>query len=216
MLRKIIAIAAISTLSFAVFGDDLTNINQEVLSNNAAKIESGQVFTETVQLIPKEEKTRILRERIEFLKEDRKKWDKYHQEMLQVKAELEKELENNNMMIEDLVKRAEELKNKMEKSASEMTDNSSEIAIGQNLLESNSEVVEFNLSNGKKIKLIKYTVFPGDSLSKILTRTFSTSEEAKYSKLEERMKIVISMNKNLNNKNILYVGQIIYIPFFKN
>lgn len=216
MLKRLIAIAVLSTLSLSGFADDLNGINQEVLNTNESKIDNGQVFTETVQLIPKEEKERILRERIEFLKKDREKWYNYQQELLQVKADLEKRLEENNLMIDDLMEKTENIKKKMEESESNITENSNDIAIGQVLLEKDSEVVEFNLSNGKKIKLIKYTVFPGDSLSTILTRTFKKSEEVKYSKLEERMKIVISMNKNLKNKNIINVGQVIYIPFFKN
>lgn len=216
MLKRLIAIAVLSTLSLSGFADDLNGINQEVLNTNESKIDNGQVFTETVQLIPKEEKERILRERIEFLKKDREKWYNYQQELLQVKADLEKRLEENNLMIDDLMEKTENIKKKMEESESNITENSNDIAIGQVLLEKDSEVVEFKLSNGKKIKLIKYTVFPGDSLSTILTRTFKKSEEVKYSKLEERMKIVISMNKNLKNKNIIHVGQVIYIPFFKN
>lgn len=216
MLKRLIAIAVLSTLSLSGFADDLNGINQEVLNTNESKIDNGQVFTETVQLIPKEEKERILRERIEFLKKDREKWYNYQQELLQVKADLEKRLEENNLMIDDLMEKTENIKKKMEESESNITENSNDIAIGQVLLEKDSEVVEFKLSNGKKIKLIKYTVFPGDSLSTILTRTFKKSEEVKYSKLEERMKIVISMNKNLKNKNIINVGQVIYIPFFKN
>lgn len=216
MLKRLIAIAVLSTLSLSGFADDLNGLNQEVLNTNESKIDNGQVFTETVQLIPKEEKERILRERIEFLKKDREKWYNYQQELLQVKADLEKRLEENNLMIDDLMEKTENIKKKMEESESNITENSNDIAIGQVLLEKDSEVVEFKLSNGKKIKLIKYTVFPGDSLSTILTRTFKKSEEVKYSKLEERMKIVISMNKNLKNKNIINVGQVIYIPFFKN
>jgi len=216
MLKRLIAIAVLSTLSLSGFADDLNGLNQEVLNTNESKIDNGQVFTETVQLIPKEEKERILRERIEFLKKDREKWYNYQQELLQVKADLEKRLEENNLMIDDLMEKTENIKKKMEESESNITENSNDIAIGQVLLEKDSEVVEFKLSNGKKIKLIKYTVFPGDSLSTILTRTFKKSEEVKYSKLEERMQIVISMNKNLKNKNIINVGQVIYIPFFKN
>lgn len=197
-----------------------TNVLNTLHGNN--KIETNENNKEaTVILIPHEEKVKLLRDKIEFLKQDIAKWKEREQELLKIKAEFESKINNNNKNIEqwekdiiDMTKKIKEQEADLEKETNSINKENEEINIGQNLLSQDSEIISIPLSNGKKIKLIKYIVFPGDSLSKILMRTYDKNTQSSTN-LKERIDTVIKLNKNIKDANSIKVGDTIYIPFFK-
>ncbi len=201
-----------------------TDINTNVLNalHGDNKIESNEQNKETtVILIPHEEKVKLLKDKIEFLRQDIAKWKEREKELLQVKAEFESKINNNNKNIEqwqkDIIDMTQKIKAQeaiLEKETDSINKENEEINIGQNLLLNDSEIISFPLANGKKIKLIKYIVFPGDSLSKIIMRTYDKNSQS-TTNLKERIDTVIKLNKNIKDANSIQVGDTIYIPFFK-
>lgn len=214
MKKQIISLFLTSLVSFSAIAAE--NLDLGVL--NSEKIDNPNGFTEVVQLIPQEEKKRVIQEKIEFLKKDIAKWKAYQAELIQMKTEYENAYKLNEDKIKQYNKDIEDIKLKMEQSEKDISESSNDIDIGVKILADTSikdEIVEFNLPNGKKIKLIKHTVFPGESLSKIIGKTFPEGIVPKYSDISFRMETVIKLNKDLKNKDQIVSGQIIYIPFFK-
>lgn len=132
--------------------------------------------------------------------------------------EQKKEITDNKKQLVDTSKKIDTLTTAIVKSTDSITEQSKEIDIGTKMLADSSikdEIVEFNLRNGKKIKLIKHTVFPGESLSGIVKKTFETNYTPKYTEIEFRMNTIRKLNKDLVNQDQIKAGQVIYIPFFK-
>lgn len=132
--------------------------------------------------------------------------------------EQKKEIAVSKEQLANTSKKIDTLTTKIVKSTDEITSKSEEIDIGTKLLADDSikdEIVEFNLKNGKKIKLMKHTVFPGESLSGIVNKTFPVNYTAKYTEIEFRINTIKKLNKDLVNQDQIKAGQVIYIPFFK-
>jgi hypothetical protein len=206
--------------TYANENDINTNVLNALHGND--KIETKEENKEaTVILIPHEEKVKLLRDKIEFLKQDIAKWKEREKELLQIKAEFETKINNNNKNIEqwqkdiiDMTQKIKEQEADLVKETESINKENEEINIGQNLLIKDSEIISVPLANGKKIKLIKYIVFPGDSLSKIIMRTYDKNSQSTTS-VKERIDTVIKLNKNIKDANSIKVGDTIYIPFFK-
>ena len=186
----------------------LTNSDVEVVNKNDKNIQT------TIQLIPKSEKEKILKDKIEFLKKDIAKWRAKEAELQNIKKEFENKLNTNDENIKRWEQDVKEISEQLKTSGEDITKDTEELSVGQSLLQKDSDIISINLANGKKIRLIKYVVFPGDSLSKILMRTFNEGEKSS-SNLQHRINTVIKLNKNIKNANSLKVGDVIYIPFFK-
>jgi len=217
---KCIFLLFIISNTYANEKDINTNVLNALHGND--KIETKEENKEaTVVLIPHEEKVKLLRDKIEFLKQDIAKWKEREKEILQIKAEFANKINNNNKNIEqwqkdiiDMTKKIKEQEADLVKETESINKENEEINIGQNLLIKDSEIISVPLANGKKIKLIKYIVFPGDSLSKIIMRTYDKNSQSTTS-IKERIDTVIKLNKNIKDANSIKVGDTIYIPFFK-
>jgi hypothetical protein len=186
----------------------LKNYNVEVLNKNDVNMET------TIQLIPKSEKEKILKDKIEFLTKDIAQWRVKELELQNVKKDFESKLNNNEENIKIWEQDVKEITEQLKVSVETISKETEEISVGQNLLLKDSEVISVNLADGKKIRLIKYIVFPGDSLSKILVRTFKEGDKIKEN-LQNRIDTVIKLNKGIKEANSIKVGETIYIPFFK-
>ncbi len=215
MIKIIISILISSLFCFSVMADE--NLDLNVLSSD--KIDKTSDFKTDIQLIPKEEKEKMLKDKIEFLKKDIEKWKTYQNKLLKVKSEFEITYKNNEDKMKEYESVINDIKDKMDASEKDINKTSIEIDKGSEILNGDKiedKIVEFNLPNGKKIKLIQHTVFPGETLSMIISKTFPEGYEKTYNEIEFRMKTVIQLNKNLKNKDQISSGQVIYIPFFKN
>lgn len=186
----------------------LKNSDVEVVNKNDKNIQT------TIQLIPKSEKEKILKDKIEFLKKDIAKWRAKEAELQNIKKEFENKLNTNDENIKRWEQDVKEISEQLKTSGDDITKETEELSVGQDLLQKDSDIISINLANGKKIRLIKYVVFPGDSLSKILMRTFKDGEKS-TSNLQHRINTVIKLNKNIKDANSIKVGDVIYIPFFK-
>lgn len=186
----------------------LKNSDVEVVNKNDKNIQT------TIQLIPKSEKEKILKDKIEFLKKDIAKWRAKEAELQNIKKEFENKLNTNDENIKRWEQEVKEISEQLKTSGDDITKETEELSVGQDLLKKDSDIISINLANGKKIRLIKYVVFPGDSLSKILMRTFKEGEKS-TSNLQHRINTVIKLNKNIKDANSIKVGDVIYIPFFK-
>lgn len=218
MLTKNIKWICISILFSFSFGNekDIDNSVLKALKNSDVEVvnKSDNNIQTTIQLIPHSEKEKILKDKIEFLKNDIAQWRAKEIELQNIKKEFENKLnaneENIKLWEQDVKKITEQLK----VSGEAITKETEELSVGQDLLQKDSEIININLENGKKIRLIKYVVFPGDSLSKILMRTFKNDEKI-TTNLQHRINTVIKLNKNIKDANSIKVGDVIYIPFFK-
>lgn len=218
MLTKNIKWICISILFSFSFGNEnsIDNSVLKALKNSDVEVvnKSDNNIQTTIQLIPHSEKEKILKDKIEFLKNDIAQWRAKEIELQNIKKEFENKLnaneENIKLWEQDVKKITEQLK----VSGEAITKETEELSVGQDLLQKDSEIININLDNGKKIRLIKYVVFPGDSLSKILMRTFKNDEKI-TTNLQHRINTVIKLNKNIKDANSIKVGDVIYIPFFK-
>lgn len=218
MLTKNIKWICISILFSFSFGNEnsIDNSVLKALKNSDVEVvnKSDNNIQTTIQLIPHSEKEKILKDKIEFLKNDIAQWRAKEIELQNIKKEFENKLnaneENIKLWEQDVKKITEQLK----VSGEAITKETEELSVGQDLLQKDSEIININLENGKKIRLIKYVVFPGDSLSKILMRTFKNDEKI-TTNLQHRINTVIKLNKNIKDANSIKVGDVIYIPFFK-
>ena len=218
MLTKNIKWICISILFSFSFGNEnsIDNSVLKALKNSDVEVvnKSDNNIQTTIQLIPHSEKEKILKDKIEFLKNDIAQWRAKEIELQNIKKEFENKLnaneENIKLWEQDVGKITEQLK----VSGEAITKETEELSVGQDLLQKDSEIININLDNGKKIRLIKYVVFPGDSLSKILMRTFKNDEKI-TTNLQHRINTVIKLNKNIKDANSIKVGDVIYIPFFK-
>lgn len=170
----------------------------EIIETNEIN-EDGTEFKTTVQLIPKNHKEKIISDKIEFLKKDIAMWKERKEEMIKIKNEYERKLDKNKDISKFEISINEEIK---------------EIDVGNSLMKKDSEVIVVEIGNGKKIRLIKYIVFPRDTLSEILTRTLVENDNSN-STLSHKIETVIKLNKNIKNADSIKTGDIIYIPFFK-
>ena len=170
----------------------------EIIETNEIN-EDGTEFKTTVQLIPKNHKEKIISDKIELLKKDIAMWKERKEEMIKIKNEYERKLDKNKDISKFEISINEEIK---------------EIDVGNSLMKKDSEVIVVEIGNGKKIRLIKYIVFPRDTLSEILTRTLVENDNSN-STLSHKIETVIKLNKNIKNADSIKTGDIIYIPFFK-
>lgn len=220
MFFKSINILFVLSLLSTAFANENTidnNVLKELKSNDVQiinKNDSNSNFKTTIQLIPKEEKEKIIRDKIEFLKKDIASWKEKEKALIKIKNDFESKINKNEEDIKKWEQDVNEFKTLLNNFETTMKKETTEIDIGQNLIKEDSEVITINLDNGKKIRLIKYTVFPGDSLSKILTRTLVENSSSESS-LEHKIETVIKLNKNIKNADNIKVGDILYIPFFK-
>lgn len=220
MFFKSINILFVLSLLSTAFANENTidnNVLKELKSNDVQiinKNDSNSNFKTTIQLIPKEEKEKIIRDKIEFLKKDIASWKEKEKALIKIKNDFESKINKNEEDIKKWEQDVNEFKTLLNNFETTMKKETTEIDIGQNLIKKDSEVITINLDNGKKIRLIKYTVFPGDSLSKILTRTLVENSSSESS-LEHKIETVIKLNKNIKNADNIKVGDILYIPFFK-
>ena len=79
-----------------------------------------------------------------------------------------------------------------------------------------SKLVKVKLSNDKYIPLIKYTVKKGDTLKKLLMRTYPFDYKPIWLQISERIETLVKINKTIIKMNYIYPGQIIYIPIFND
>lgn len=213
---SVLFVLSLISITFANQNSIDNNVLKELTSNDVQiinKNDSNKNFQTTIQLIPKEEKEKIIRDKIEFLKKDIDSWRKKEKELIIIKNEFESKINKNENDIKKWEQDVKEFKKLLNNFETTMEKETNEIGIGHNLIKEDSEIITINLDNGKKIRLIKYTVFPGDTLSKILTRTIVDSSSE--SSLEHKIETVIKLNKNLKNADNIKVGDILYIPFFK-
>lgn len=83
-------------------------------------------------------------------------------------------------------------------------------------LGSDSKVVKVKLSNGQMLPLIKYKIQKDDTLKKILLKTYPKNYKPSWSKISNRIKTLVKINKSIIKMNYIYPDQIIYIPLFKD
>ena len=185
----------------------------EIIETNEIN-EDGTEFKTTVQLIPKKHKEKIISDKIEFLKKDIAMWKERKEEMIKIKNEYERKLDKNKDDIVKLKNDVDRFNKDISKFEISINEEIKEIDVGNSLMKKDSEVIVVEIGNGKKIRLIKYIVFPRDTLSEILTRTLVENDNSN-STLSHKIETVIKLNKNIKNADSIKTGDIIYIPFFK-
>lgn len=190
---------------------DIPNLDSEILKNS--KIEANSPAIESVSNISKEERQKILDAKIEFLKQDIQKWKDYQTKLIDYQKEMQSSYDLNEEKIKTLTSEIDDLRKQIDKSSDTITQQTQDIEIGQTLVDVADEIVTFDLPDGKKIRLIKHTVFPGERLIDIAVNTFDGDYNKK--ELAFRKQAIIKLNKNINKKTELKSGQVIYIPFFK-
>lgn len=220
---KFIFILGLFTTTFANQSSIDDNVLKSLQSNDVQILEhqiiekntDGTDFVTTINLIPKSEKNKIIQEKIAILKKDIAAWKVKRDEIIKLKQEFEDKINKNDADIRKFKEDIEKFNKTLGAFEVTMKNDLEDIDIGKKLIEVNtSEVITVSLSNGKKIRLIKYIIFPGDTLSKILIRTLPENSESKTS-LSYKIETVIKLNKNIKNANTIKAGDIIYIPFFK-
>lgn len=211
---KIVCLSMLFSLAFAN-ESDIDNSILKGLSKDNIQIDNlnKEYKNTTIQLIPREEKIKILEDKIEFLKKDIEKWKGKEASLLKIQSEFANQVNANDENIRKWENDVNVIKQQLIDSGDMIEKEKEELSIGQSMIEKDSDIIVINLENGKKIRLIKYLVFPGDSLSKILIRTFEGQQIS--SSLEHRINTVIKLNKNIKDANTIKVGDTIYIPFFK-
>ena len=191
------------------------NLDLNTNDLNIERLEMSLLPDVNAQNITNQEKQRLLKEKIDFLKKDIQKWEKYHEELLNVKKEYDASYLANEEKIKQLTAEISIIKEKIATSGKDIDDKSNDIDVAKKLMTKENEIVEYTLGNGKKIKLIKYTIFPGESLDDIVEGTFKDNEDFGIKDVAFRKQTIIKLNNNINEKDDLVSGQVIYIPFFK-
>lgn len=212
MKKQIIGVCLVFSLCSMAVAENL-DLNTNDL--NIERLEMSLLPDVNAQNITKQEKQRLLNEKIDFLKKDIQKWEKYHEELLNVKKEYDASYLANEEKIKQLTAEISIIKEKIAQSGKDIDDKSNDIDVAKKLMTKENEIVEYTLGNGKKIKLIKYTTFPGESLDDIVEGTFKDDEDFGIKDIAFRKQTIIKLNNNINEKDDLVSGQVIYIPFFK-
>jgi len=212
MKKQIIGVCLVFGLCSMAVAENL-DLNTNDL--NIERLEMSLLPDVNAQNITNQEKQRLLKEKIDFLKKDIQKWEKYHEELLNVKKEYDASYLANEEKIKQLTAEISIIKEKIATSGKDIDDKSNDIDVAKKLMTKENEIVEYTLGNGKKIKLIKYTIFPGESLDDIVEGTFKDNEDFGIKDVAFRKQTIIKLNNNINEKDDLVSGQVIYIPFFK-
>ncbi len=210
---------------------DISNFNKETIETKT----QNKDFTETIQLMPKEEKMRMIQEHMRKIEAQKAKLADLMEQGKEIKEKIENKIEDNNKQKEiekakilEYQKQLADIKNNLkevhEKISTEKERDLDNIAITKNanfeivshiplLNKEGAKEVKFNLKNGKVLNLIEYKIQKNDTLSDIVSKTFIG--KATWVQIEERLNVVVKMNKNIKDMNKVKEGEKIYIPYFK-
>ena len=194
------------------------NLNLDGLKETKISKENNKnvinLLTGNADLTPQQ----ILDKEIVALKKDISKWQKMHDNLSILKKEYEAAYDVNEQKIYEYEQEVIKLKADIEKSTENILISSEFIEMKQNLVGEPTlnmdEVVSFDLSNGNKIKLIKHMVVKGETLTMIALKSFDGVEVTKK-EMEFRKKTIQDINSQLPKKDNLSTGTIVYVPFFK-
>ena len=194
------------------------NLNLDGLKETKISKENNKnvinLLTGNADLTPQQ----ILDKEIVALKKDISKWQKMHDNLSILKKEYEAAYDVNEQKIYEYEQEVIKLKADIEKSTENILISSEFIEMKQNLVGEPTlnmdEVVSFDLSNGDKIKLIKHMVVKGETLTMIALKSFDGVEVTKK-EMEFRKKTIQDINSQLPKKDNLSTGTIVYVPFFK-
>lgn len=194
------------------------NLNLDGLKETKISKENNKnvinLLTGNADLTPQQ----ILDKEIAALKKDISKWQKMHDNLSILKKEYEAAYDVNEQKIYEYEQEVIKLKADIEKSTENILISSEFIEMKQNLVGEPTlnmdEVVSFDLSNGDKIKLIKHMVVKGETLTMIALKSFDGVEVTKK-EMEFRKKTIQDINSQLPKKDNLSTGTIVYVPFFK-
>jgi uncharacterized Zn ribbon protein len=192
---------------------NLGGLKEEKISkeNNKAVI---NLLTGNANLTPQE----ILDNDIKSLQKDIAKWQKKYDELRAIKQEYEAAYDANEQKIYEYEQEVIQLKAELEKSTEKITIQSEFIEMKQKLVGAPTldadEVVSFDLPNGDKIKLIKHIVVKGETLTMIALKSFNGVEVTKES-LKFRKDTIQNINSHLPKKEQQAADTVVYVPFFK-
>lgn len=217
MLKKILLVSILTSLSFSVLAN--IEVNDKVLDSSLIDATDEQsILLMKDKSISSKEKQVILDKKIAELKADILKWEEYQTKLLTVKADFEKKISDNDAKIDYFMQEIDELTTAINEKSQDIDKKTEEVEVAKSEVVNEPkqpEIVEYNLSNGKKLKLIKHTVIESQSLDNIVFDTFKDKSKITPEKIKQRLSVIISLNNNLKDKDSLVVGQVIYIPFFK-
>lgn len=192
---------------------NLEGLKEEKISkeNNKAVI---NLLTGNANLTPQE----ILDNDIKSLQKDIAKWQKKYDDLSAIKKEYEAAYDANEQKIYEYEQEVIQLKAELEKSTEKITFQSEFIEMKQKLVGAPTldadEVVSFDLPNGDKIKLIKHIVVKDETLTMIALKSFNGVEVTKES-LKFRKDTIQNINSQLAKKEQQAANTVIYVPFFK-
>lgn len=192
---------------------NLEGLKEEKISkeNNKAVI---NLLTGNANLTPQE----ILDNDIKSLQKDIAKWQKKYDDLSAIKQEYEAAYDANEQKIYEYEQEVIQLKAELEKSTEKITSQSEFIEMKQKLVGAPTldadDVVSFDLPNGDKIKLIKHIVVKGETLTMIALKSFNGVEVTKES-LKFRKDTIQNINSHLPKKEQQAADTVIYVPFFK-
>ena len=192
---------------------NLEGLKEEKISkeNNKAVI---NLLTGNANLTPQE----ILDNDIKSLQKDIAKWQKKYDDLSAIKQEYESAYDANEQKIYEYEQEVIQLKAELEKSTEKITIKSEFIEMKQKLVGAPTldadDVVSFDLPNGDKIKLIKHIVVKGETLTMIALKSFNGVEVTKES-LKFRKDTIQNINSHLPKKEQQAADTVIYVPFFK-
>lgn len=217
MLKKILLVSILTSLSFSVLAN--IEVNDKVLDSSLIDATDEQsILLMKDKSISSKEKQVILDKKIAELKADILKWEEYQTKLLTVKADFEKKISDNDAKIDYFMQEIDELTTAINEKSQDIDKKTEEVEVAKSAVVNEPkqpDIVEYNLSNGKKLKLIKHTVIESQSLDNIVFDTFKDKSKITPEKIKQRLSVIISLNNNLKDKDSLVVGQVIYIPFFK-
>lgn len=223
-------------ISNSIFAEDFGNKVEELMDN---QMKMNQEFTESIQLMSKEEKMEMINAHIKKIKKEQKQMEMVYEQGLALQKSIEEKVQEKDKSIEEKEKKILEYKKELEainknlkevqtiiakenskkekeeKIKNEIKNKNVIVSISKIPLlnKDNAKEVYFTIEDNKKINLIEYKIQKNDILSNIIKQTYF--ETPSWIEIEERIKIVTEMNKNIKNPNRLNVGDVIYIPYFK-
>jgi chromosome segregation ATPase len=215
-IKVVQSLLVMSIFSFTLASSpqlNLENLTDEKISKEDNK-KVINLLVENANLTPQQKLDRD----IELLKKDISKWQKMQDELLSIKKEYEKAYNTNEQKINDYEQEVIRLKAELEKTGEHITDQSEFIEMKQKLVGDPTldaeQIVTFDLANGDKINLIKHITVKGETLTMIALKSFS-GQDVTREELEFRKKTILNINSQLSNTDNFDSDVIVYVPFFK-